>query len=161
MSAIPPGWDPIHAGASPYGVMDMGGNVFEWIHDYYDQDYYAVSPRRNPQGSETESWHVIRGGSYRPRIHYNRIAYRHFGHHGDADFATIRSAFAVHRALQSNRDDRGILSASRAAYADTDQTSDPGAMAYPVGQGDQGQLASSLSWPAPRSPGFSTRSTES
>lgn len=37
-------------GASPYGALDMAGNVEEWVADWYSNDYYAVSPLTNPQG---------------------------------------------------------------------------------------------------------------
>lgn len=37
-------------GASPYGALDMSGNVEEWVSDWYDADYYDVSPYSNPQG---------------------------------------------------------------------------------------------------------------
>lgn len=51
-------------GASPYGAFDMAGNVMEWTQDWYDRDYYSVSPRRNPQGPATGAFRVVRGGSF-------------------------------------------------------------------------------------------------
>ena len=52
------------SGASPYGVMDMAGNVFEWMNDRYQSDYYSVSPSDNPQGPTTGEYRVLRGGSF-------------------------------------------------------------------------------------------------
>ncbi|MBU6352334.1 MAG: SUMF1/EgtB/PvdO family nonheme iron enzyme, partial [Chloroflexi bacterium] len=52
------------SGASPYGVMDMAGNVWEWVNDWYDGSYYSVSPDSNPQGPTTGEYRVLRGGSW-------------------------------------------------------------------------------------------------
>jgi formylglycine-generating enzyme required for sulfatase activity len=82
-------------GASPYGVLDMSGNVFEWVKDGFDIHYYSYSPYRNPQGPAFEDQNngynsaggfSIRGGSYRPRWYYPRSFNRHWGHHGDSPF---------------------------------------------------------------------------
>lgn len=52
-------------GASPFGALDMAGNVAEWTNDYYDFDYYLTSPLQNPFGPESSSSlnRVVRGGS--------------------------------------------------------------------------------------------------
>ncbi len=49
---------------SPYGVLDMGGNVTEWVADWYDSEYYDRSPSRNPTGPSSGEDRVIRGGSW-------------------------------------------------------------------------------------------------
>jgi len=51
-------------GASLYGAFDMAGNVLEWVQDWYDRDYYSVSPRKNPRGPAAGSYRVVRGGSF-------------------------------------------------------------------------------------------------
>jgi formylglycine-generating enzyme required for sulfatase activity len=42
----------------------MAGNACEWCMDWYDPDYYARSPRYNPNGPKSGEWHVARGGSW-------------------------------------------------------------------------------------------------
>lgn len=51
-------------GASIYGVLDMVGNVWEWVADLYDENYYAESPLSNPLGSSDGNTRIARGGSW-------------------------------------------------------------------------------------------------
>jgi serine/threonine protein kinase/formylglycine-generating enzyme required for sulfatase activity len=65
-------------GASPYGILDMTGNVWEYVADWFDPDYYASSPDQNPTGptSSPTGQRVLRSGSYANFQHYARIANR-------------------------------------------------------------------------------------
>ena len=62
-SALTPG-GMLEEGKSPYGIYDMAGNVWEWVSDWYDQDYYKTSPPKNPTGPSTGWTKVVRGGSW-------------------------------------------------------------------------------------------------
>lgn len=75
------------AGASPYGALDMGGNVWEWVHDAFIevdpltpsiQNYYAISPESNPQGVDPTitDYRSMRGGSWNWTFGFGRSAYR-------------------------------------------------------------------------------------
>ena len=68
---------------SPYGAFDMSGNVMEWVADWYQEDYYAVMPARNPQGPEkgVQTAHfseqrVIRGASWNDSLERARTTVR-------------------------------------------------------------------------------------
>jgi formylglycine-generating enzyme required for sulfatase activity len=51
-------------GKSPFGLYDMAGNVFEWIFDLYDANYYSQSPAENPAGPASGKYRVVRGSSF-------------------------------------------------------------------------------------------------
>jgi len=94
-------------GASPYGALDMGGNVWEWVHDAFlggnpfnttVQNYYAFSPFENPMGVSPAitGYRGLRGGSWNWIYGYGRSAYRlGFGKDDTYDGVGFRCAEAT------------------------------------------------------------------
>jgi formylglycine-generating enzyme required for sulfatase activity len=62
--------------ANELGIYDMSGNVYEWCSDWYDSDYYKNSLRNNPQGANSGTYRVLRGGSWSNYHAYCRVADR-------------------------------------------------------------------------------------
>jgi len=61
---------------NPFGVFDICQNVHEWCSDWYQADYYAVSPERNPRGPQSGERRASRGGSWRHHVKVARCAAR-------------------------------------------------------------------------------------
>ena len=61
---------------NPFGIFDLGENVHEWCADWFDNNYYADSPERNPSGPASGDRRASRGGSWRHHIKVTRCAAR-------------------------------------------------------------------------------------
>jgi formylglycine-generating enzyme required for sulfatase activity len=73
-------------GASPYGALDMAGNAWEWVADWYDGDYYQNSPYENPLGPSSGGVRVRRGGSWGSYVNSIRPAWRSWFSPFSSDF---------------------------------------------------------------------------
>ncbi|WKZ37724.1 MAG: SUMF1/EgtB/PvdO family nonheme iron enzyme [Anaerolineales bacterium] len=83
------------AGASPYGILDLAGNVAEWVNDYYDSEYYSKGVTMNPPGPGERSKYfnrVVRGGTYQDAFKDIRLANRASVRGSNLDASDIYSA---------------------------------------------------------------------
>jgi formylglycine-generating enzyme required for sulfatase activity len=62
--------------ANPFGLTDLSGVCHEWCADWYADDYYAVSPARNPRGPAAGIRRVSRGGAWRHADPWSGVAHR-------------------------------------------------------------------------------------
>ena len=67
--------------ANAWGLYDMHGNVWEWVEDGYEKDYYQRSPSSNPcnLAQNSKTFRVLRGGSWLYAPQYLRAANRDYG----------------------------------------------------------------------------------
>jgi formylglycine-generating enzyme required for sulfatase activity len=83
-------------GASPYDALDMAGNVWEWVSDWYGETYYQSSPLSNPLGPDTGEYRVLRGGSWNLYDNGVRSANRN---NDTPDFIDLNVGFRCARSL--------------------------------------------------------------
>jgi len=78
----------LEGGRTPEGVYGLAGNIAEWVYDWYDKNYYSMSPTHNPTGPETGTHHTIRGGAWNSLAGYLRSSAR-YGYDDAKDFYGI------------------------------------------------------------------------
>ena len=59
-----------------FGLYDTLGNVWEWVNDWYDANYYQASPPQDPMGPATGQFRVMRGACWYHYSRLNRVSYR-------------------------------------------------------------------------------------
>lgn len=79
-------------GVSPYGALDMAGNAWEWVADWYDPEYYARSPAANPTGGSAGILKVLRGGDRNSNPDNIRVTERFWAFPGRNDLDGFRCA---------------------------------------------------------------------
>ncbi len=82
---------------NPFGLYDTVGNVWEWVHDWYDSEYYSQTPKHEPRGPKSGQRRVFRGGAWNFTASGGRAANRNFNwpdyRNGDIGVRLLRKPF--------------------------------------------------------------------
>jgi len=76
--------------ANAFGVHDLSGNIWEWCSDWFDHDFYSVSPPQDPHGAPAGQRRVLKGGNFYCIREELRVSERH---HKRPDDTAVYSGF--------------------------------------------------------------------